>query len=723
MAEFSRLVITKKGQALITKVLAGTAKDVEFTRIAASQAEFPSVDELENVTELPEIMQEAEISRKTQTNEVALKLETAFSNHDLTVGYPMNTLGLFAVDPDEGEILYAVTKEMSGNCYMPPYNGITVSGAYITLITTVGNADNVNLEVNPGAIATIGDIQELQKQITDIQTFIGLGAEGSVGHTAALITDENGVHGLRYYDNQFQVKVPNAEGEGDMWATANTGSGTGGGGGGGGGEDVSGPNVIKITFEAGFVGATFTVTDGAEDTKTGVVPESLVASVGVTNCNTLYTITATADNGIEYSTSVMTGAYYGQFTASLFKFNATISVTTVKGAVVTATCEGNSFQATADNNGLAVIGVNQAGSYSVTGTYSDVSSNSDNITVEENGGTYEATIHFIVLTVTSEVGATLALVNGDTTITITSTGQDVFYLPNTGTWTATLTSTEESATKTIKITGYQDYTLKVVFVSEILDENGWDKIKEVSDAGEGENYWAVGDTITVVLNGPVQGYTFNNLSVKAFILGFNHNAAKEGNNRIHFQIGKIGNAAVALCDSKYNSNGTDAGFRMNTSNTNSGGWNGSYMRKTVLGNDGTPTSPKTNSLMAAFPADLRAALKPTTKYTDNQGGGQNNASAVTATTDYIFLLAEFEVYGTRNYANSAEQTYQKQYDYYKAGNSRVAYNHSNTGSAVWWWLRSPNYNYGSYFREVHADGGSGRNLAYGSAGVRPGFSV
>lgn len=168
MAEFSRLVITKKGQALITKVLAGTAKDVEFTRIAASQAEFPSVDELENVTELPEIMQEAEISRKTQTNEVALKLETAFSNHDLTVGYPMNTLGLFAVDPDEGEILYAACAETSGYCYMPPYNGITVSGAYIRLITTVGNADNVTLEVNPAATATFADVQRLQKQIDEL---------------------------------------------------------------------------------------------------------------------------------------------------------------------------------------------------------------------------------------------------------------------------------------------------------------------------------------------------------------------------------------------------------------------------------------------------------------------------------------------------------------------------------------------------------------------------
>ena len=167
MAEFSKLVITKAGQALIAKVLEGTAKDVDFTKIAASKATF-TVDQLEKLTALPDVMQEEKISYKTRTNNVAVQIETAFNNTKLTVGYPMNTLGLFAVDPDEGEILYAACAETSGYCYMPPYNGITVSGAYIRLITTVGNADNVTLEVNPAATATFADVQRLQKQIDEL---------------------------------------------------------------------------------------------------------------------------------------------------------------------------------------------------------------------------------------------------------------------------------------------------------------------------------------------------------------------------------------------------------------------------------------------------------------------------------------------------------------------------------------------------------------------------
>ena len=162
---------------------------------------------------------------------------------------------------------------------------------------------------------------------------------------------------------------------------------------------------------------------------------------------------------------------------------------------------------------------------------------------------------------------------------------------------------------------------------------------------------------------------------------------------------------------------------MNQSNINSGGWNGSYMRKTVLGNSGSPTSPPANSLMAALPADLRAVMKSTTKYTNNTGGGSDNASYVTATTDYLFLLAEFEVFNASSGANSAEQNYQKQYDYYKAGNSRVAYNHTAVTTAVWWWLRSPNYGSSGSFRRVAAGGGGSGISACYSAGVRPGFSV
>ena len=179
MAEFSKLVITNKGQALLAKMIAGEGS-VEFTKVSASSTAYTDA-QLEGLTSLSDVKQTSLISKVTRTNEVAIKVEAAFTNTELTVGYYMKALGLYAVDPDDGEILYAVTRETSGNCYMPAYNGITVSGAYVQLVTTVGNAENVSLEVDQAAVATIGDIQDLQKQIADLEAFIGYSDEDIFG--------------------------------------------------------------------------------------------------------------------------------------------------------------------------------------------------------------------------------------------------------------------------------------------------------------------------------------------------------------------------------------------------------------------------------------------------------------------------------------------------------------------------------------------------------------
>ena len=116
-------------------------------------------------------------------------------------------------------------------------------------------------------------------------------------------------------------------------------------------------------------------------------------------------------------------------------------------------------------------------------------------------------------------------------------------------------------------------------------------------------------------------------------------------------------------------------------------------------------------------------MQPMTIYTDNTGGGSDNASYVTKTTDYLPLLAEYEIFGTRTYANSAEKNYQAQYAYYSAGNSKVKYRHSATGSTAWWWGRSPYYGYSSSFCSVYANGNATINDARYSSGVAPAFRV
>lgn len=265
----------------------------------------------------------------------------------------------------------------------------------------------------------------------------------------------------------------------------------------------------------------------------------------------------------------------------------------------------------------------------------------------------------------------------------------------------------------------------VTSISNTLASNSWATIRAVSDAGKGSNYWSVGDAKGITINGKVGATTISNLSISVFILGFNHNASREGNNRIHFQIGKINGTLVGLVDGNYGSSTSTTGaFTMNTSYTNSGGWNNSHMRKTVLGSDSaSATSPAANTLLAALPADLRAVMKPATKYSDNTGGGSDTASYVTSTTDLLPLLSEFEYHGARSYANSAEKNYQAQYDYYRAGNSKVHYRHNATGTAANVWCRSVRSGGSGRFCLVYAGGSAGISSASGSWALAPCFFV
>jgi hypothetical protein len=329
----------------------------------------------------------------------------------------------------------------------------------------------------------------------------------------------------------------------------------------------------------------------------------------------------------------------------------------------------------------------------------------------------------IVVTVTS--GAVVTATKGSTTVSGTSVnGVCTLVVPEAGTWNVKATLGGQTS-RTENVSVVNSYSLTLSFVSSTLNNNDWATIKSVSDAGQGENYWSIGDRKAVTLNGTVGKLSLSNVTTYAFIIGFNHNASVEGENRIHFQLAKTalsGGTDVCLCDSSYNSTVSTTGyFSMNSSRTNSGGWASSQMRTNICG---TSLSSYSGTIIAVIPAALRAVLKPVTKYTDNTAnGGGSTASYVTATTDYFFLLSEFEVFGSISYGNTNEKNKQAQYAYYSAGNSKIKYKHDGTSTAAYWWLRSP-YASNSYnFVTVYTGGTVNTDTAHYSLGFAPGFCV
>ena len=396
-------------------------------------------------------------------------------------------------------------------------------------------------------------------------------------------------------------------------------------------------------------------------------------------------------------------------------------ITVSAGATVTATNGSKTISGTADSTGVCTLIVPEAGTWSVSATLGGQTSDTKSVSITDS---YAVALTFFSATITVNVesGASVTLKKGGTTIaTKTSNGTVVFTVTETGTYTVEATKNGQTTSGSVNVvSGTTSYSLTLSFISSTLNDNEWSVIKSVSDAGQGENYWSIGDRKEVTLNGTVGDLLLSNVTTYVFIIGFNHNSSVEGTNRIHFQLGKTtlsGGTDVALCDIYYN--GTGGGFRMNTSNSSSGGWASSNMRTAICG---TSLSSYSETIIAVIPETLRAVLKSVTKYTDNKGH-TTAASAVTATTDYFFLLSEFEVFGSIDHGNTNESSKQAQYAYYSVGNSKIKYNHNSTSTAVRWWLRSPRSRNYDGFVYVIVDGKSGAYSADRSYGFAPGFCV
>lgn len=319
--------------------------------------------------------------------------------------------------------------------------------------------------------------------------------------------------------------------------------------------------------------------------------------------------------------------------------------------------------------------------------------------------------------VTAPTGTVVTATKGTTTITASeSGGKYVILADDYGTWTITGTKGSQSVSQDVNVVAVDTYEVTLDMTPKVLNDATWAQIQAVADASEGQNYWAVGDTKQITINGKVSdGLTLSNYSTYVYIIGFNHNSSIEGTGIAFqgFKTAQSNGVDICLCDSGYNTNKSSGQwFNMNNNNMTTGGWYGCNMRNNTL-----PV------VKDALPADLQVVIKTTTLYTDNTGGGSTSASYVTATQDQLYLLAAFEIFGTRGGANAAEQNYQQQYAYYVAGNPKIKYRHDSTATAAYWWERSVLATNTHLFCIVHSDGSANNYYANNPLGLAPAFKV
>ena len=321
--------------------------------------------------------------------------------------------------------------------------------------------------------------------------------------------------------------------------------------------------------------------------------------------------------------------------------------------------------------------------------------------------------------VTRSGDGAISAVSSDTDIATVSVSGTMVTVTAVASGNATVTVSVAEGTNYLAVNGTVSVTVQLRFVKP-LNECTPAEIQEVVNGGYAAEVWDVGDkTVAITLSGKVSdGLTLNNYSCHAVLIGLDHNKDLEtgGKSSAHFILGKnTSDKDIAFCDFPGQSGGNKSSgtwFNHSNTNVNSGGWKSSNIRTNIMPN-----------FIAVLPAAWQGVLGTVTKYTDNTGGSSDAASYVTATSDKMFLLAEFEAFGVRHYANSAEKNEQMQYAYYANGNSGLRYHYQSSSYGVLWWLRSVNSSSSDIFCCVLSSGSYSDSYARYTLGVAPGFAI
>ena len=400
-------------------------------------------------------------------------------------------------------------------------------------------------------------------------------------------------------------------------------------------------------------------------------------------------------------------------------FYPSIVVTAPTGSTVTAT-DGNTSLVGTEVSGKWTFQIPAYGVWSITATLNGQTASTSVSVTEVKQYTVTLTYFSATISVTYPAGSTCTCSNGADTLTApNTTGSYTFTVPSAGTWTVKSTNGTDTAQQAVSITtngqsasvtlSYKptastsaksgvNYTTgissltaeKMSLYAEAISRNS--AITNTTstvyiDDGASHYKISVGDSINIAINGT--SYAFK-------IMGFNHDTLTTST--AYGSATATGKAGMTLQMADCLA-GT---AQMNSSNTNSGGWENCAMRK---------------SNMATYLSQLTSAWQNVIKQVNKLSSAGSQSTTIKTTADKLFLLSEVEIFGSTSYSVSGEGT---QYAYYKAGNSKVK---NVSGSAGSWWERSPFASSSTGFCFVSSNGNAGYNSASVSYGVAFGFCV
>lgn len=157
------LIVTDSGNELIARVIAGETT-ISFTRIAVSDCDYSEID-VKQIKDLQQIKQTVPISKISRLDKNMIEVLAAVENRQVEEPYFVYALGIYAKDSNKNEILYGVSLCDENPDYMPAYERKVLSGISYRLDIAVGDSEQVLLDVNPAAVATTLQVEQIENDL------------------------------------------------------------------------------------------------------------------------------------------------------------------------------------------------------------------------------------------------------------------------------------------------------------------------------------------------------------------------------------------------------------------------------------------------------------------------------------------------------------------------------------------------------------------------------
>lgn len=782
MSSFVDNVVTNAGAQLLSEVLLGAK--LQPTKIVMGSGYIPSGQTSKTLTAVVTPEAELEIVKKERVDATHVVVGGVFSNDEVENDFYFRELGLYckAVKEDGTvlpEVLYSYGNAGDAADLIAAYTTGTAIERQIDLLTYVGNDTNVDLSISSGAYVTMADLKSMLDNLqagsglppNDMQTFTAASTESGIklsfkgpensylygdaaGDTLACVPDG---FMIRYSDTAYPVSIDDGElvgvydinpvtpvaGEQEVigltfgetyyftafpfstegvynksQADANHASCVWSGSKGTinvnvqayeGFEGVIGEYTITLVDQAASGGQNITQTaSGTGVTQIGNLEEGKTYVVTLSDTSTLMAdpsdpITIVAGNS--YSVTMTYRMKYGTISVDVDTANDFAALGDYNITLVAQEDGYENVVESANGKGVTVFeNLIDGRKYKVRlGETPNFLPPADSDVVTVVGGsnvdvdmTYAAGVGSVTVNVSTQpanmpIGTvTISLVpqSGGSTLSQQRSGSGSVAFTNVPVGTYTVTGSEVNhytfSGGSVSVTGGQNISHNAQYeMTDVLNNFSWSEIDDIVQNGYQSLFFSIGDTKDVSVSGE---------TLTMEIVGFNHDDLPGG-----------GKAGIT-----FGMKNLMASTRaMNSSSTNSGSFVGSALYTGCL----------STSFLTGLPSDLQSVIKTVNKKTGT-GGGSSSGTRTDAVK--IFLFAEIEVFGSITNSVSGEGS---RYSRFTNSSSRKKYLSNGSGSAGWWWLRSPCSGNSIGFCYVGPGGYASWDSADDSNGVCAGFCV